>query len=294
MKKELRSDFLTRQYMVSKDFEIYYYSDKNLKGVDYHSHNYYEFYFFLGGSVSLEIDGVSSPLSPGDMVLIPPGVRHRPVITRSDESYQRFVFWISQDYCTRLLPQSRHYGYVMQQVATSHKYIYHFDVFTFNGLQTKIFSLIEELQSDRFGAETRIGICVEDLVFSINRYVYEMENPSLPKEEHSLCQNLLSYMEANIAEDISLELLSREFYVSKYHIAHVFKDNLGLSVHQYIIKKRLALSSAAILSHTEISQAYLQFGFKDYSAFYRAFKKEYGMSPKEYREVFGPLKNGGA
>lgn len=242
----------------------------------------------------MEIDGVSSPLSPGDMVLIPPGVRHRPVITRQDEAYRRFVFWISQDYCKRLLAQSKYYGYVMQHVTTTKKYIYHFDVFTFNGLQSRIFSLIEELHSDRFGAETRIGICVEDLVFSINRYVYEMEHPSSPKEEHSLYQNLLSYIESNIAEDITLDLLAQEFYVSKYHIAHVFKENLGLSVHQYIIKKRLALSQAAILSHTEISEAYLQFGFKDYSAFYRAFKKEYGMSPKEYREVFSPLKTGGA
>lgn len=46
MKKELRTQFLTRQHMVSKDFEIYYYSDTTLLKVENHAHNYYEFYFF--------------------------------------------------------------------------------------------------------------------------------------------------------------------------------------------------------------------------------------------------------
>ena len=46
MKKNLQSAFSTRQYMLSKDFEIYYYNDTRLKPVKSHSHDYYEFYFF--------------------------------------------------------------------------------------------------------------------------------------------------------------------------------------------------------------------------------------------------------
>ena len=49
MKKNLQTAFITRQHMLSRDFELYYYNDHNLSKVDLHSHNYYEFYFFMEG-----------------------------------------------------------------------------------------------------------------------------------------------------------------------------------------------------------------------------------------------------
>lgn len=71
MKKELRTQFLTRQHMVSKDFEIYYYSDTTLLKVENHAHNYYEFYFFLEGDVSIQIGSDIYPVQFGDIMLIP-------------------------------------------------------------------------------------------------------------------------------------------------------------------------------------------------------------------------------
>ena len=59
MKKYLRTAFSPRQYMLSKDFEIFYYDDTHMSKQKNHTHDYYEFYFFLGGEASIEINGTS-------------------------------------------------------------------------------------------------------------------------------------------------------------------------------------------------------------------------------------------
>ncbi len=84
--------------MVNKDFEIYFYSDKSTPHVDAHSHNYYEFYFFIEGDVSIEIEKTVTKLKHGDIVVIPPGCKHRAIVAKDGESYSRFVFWISRDF----------------------------------------------------------------------------------------------------------------------------------------------------------------------------------------------------
>ena len=112
-----------------------------------------------------------------------------------------------------------------------------------------------------------------------------MLEPEKKVTDASLYANLVEYIENHLDEELSLERLAEEFYVSKYHIAHVFKDNIGLSIHQYITKKRLLLCEEAIRAKMNITDVYQTYGFGDYSSFYRAFKKEYGLSPKEYRDM---------
>ncbi len=289
MKKNLQTTFSTRQNMLSQDFEIYYYNDtfqnSHYYNVNSHVHNYYEFYFFLEGNVTMNIEGALHALKPGDVIIIPPNISHYAILNDEHIPYRRFVFWISIDYCNDLLQLSPDYVYLMQHARVTKHYIFHYDVIGFNTLQSKVFRLIEELHSNRFGRDAKITLCANDLILHLNRSVYEMEHPKSQHEQQHLYQNLLLFIEDHLDEELTLDRLAEQFFVSKYHIAHVFKENLGLSVHQFITKKRLRMCQEAILSQTTISNIYLKYGFKDYSSFFRAFKKEFGMSPKEYREL---------
>lgn len=285
MKKNLETRFQPRQYMVSDYFEIYYYNDHELSKVALHSHDYYEFYFFLEGDISIQIGQETYPVRYGDVMLIPPHIPHRPIIHSTSTPYRRFVFWISQEYCLHLRSISPDYVYLMEYVKKEKQYIFHNDQITFNSLQSQLMRLIEEMNAERFGKETQISLYVNELVLYLNRMIYDRNAPRDKKIEISLYQNLILYIEDHLEGELSLDMLAKEFYVSKYHIAHVFKEQLGMSIHQYITKKRLALCREAILSGMSITQVYQTFGFGDYSSFYRAFKKEYGISPRDFKDM---------
>lgn len=285
MKKNLQTAFQPRQYMLSKDFELYYYEDRALPKVDLHTHDYYEFYFFLEGNVQMQIGEEIFPVRFGDIMLIPPHLPHRPIIKSQNAPYRRFVFWISQKYCEHLIQSSPDYAYIMQFVGTQKRYIFHTDQIAFNAVQSKILRLLEEMRSEKFGRDAQISVCINDLLLCLNRLAYEQNTPVKKNHEHLLYQQLTEYIEDHLDEDLSLEKLAKKFYVSKYYIAHVFKDNIGMSIHQYITKKRLTLCKEAISGKMSITEAYHMFGFGDYSSFYRAFKKEYGISPKDFQDM---------
>ena len=285
MAKRQSSQFNTRQYMLREDYEVYYYSDTHFRSVGSHSHNYYELYFFEEGAVTMVIDEKPYPLRTGDVIVIPPGIDHRAQLTDPEKAYRRFVFWVSQPFLTALECRSADYGYLLRRTKARGNYVYHFDLPTFNALRTRLFTLLNELHADRFGKDAAIALCISDLLLFLGRTVYEQEQQRNKKEQLSRYEAITQYVDGHLDEPLSLDALARQFFMSKYYLVHLFRENTGLSVHQYILKKRLAACCDAMQGGAAVGEAYRQWGFGDYSAFYRAFRKEYGMSPSAYLEL---------
>lgn len=285
MKKNLESTFHVDRYMSAKNFELYYYNDYEPDKIALHTHDYYEFYFFLEGDISMQVGKQIFPVRHGDFMLIPPHHPHKALIHSTSTPYRRFVFWVSTEYYELLLKTSADYGYLLQYIKKNKTFLFHSSTIEFNTTQHKILLLIEELHAERFGKNAWLTLNVNDLILHLNRMIYEQNHTAYVREDE-LYRRLLLYINENIEGDLSLEHLSAVFYISKYYIAHVFKDNLGISIHQYITKKRLTLCREAILSSANISEIYQTFGFGDYSSFYRAFKKEFGISPKDFRDMY--------
>ncbi|WP_026892932.1 helix-turn-helix domain-containing protein [Lacrimispora aerotolerans] len=287
MKKELSTGFNDRQYMNSGEFEVFFYKDANLNHIVDHSHPYYEVYFFLSGDVTYDVAGNQYDLQYGDYLLIPPGTKHHPIFHSTDKNYQRFVLWISRSYYESMCTWSEDFSYSFRYAEEKKSYRFRTDFITFQNIQGRLLDLLEELHGNRAFHKLNAELLVLSFLLQINRITYDMLHQVPVAYENVLYLNLCDYINNHLSEDLSLDKLASFFYSSKYHISHVFKDNMGISIHQYIIKKRLNASKNGILSGIPFTELYHQYGFSDYTSFYRAFKKEFGLSPKEFREQKG-------
>lgn len=285
MARSYISIFDERQYMQDKYFELYYYEDSYFSGVKNHVHDYYEFYFFLEGNMEISINHKKHTLKHGDVILIPPGIPHHVINHDYNIPYRRFIFWLDEEYLTEITSRSEDLRYIFDYTAKHKKYIYSNDIIEFNVIEYKLIHLIEEKATQRFGYIPQISLCVYDLILHLNRMAYETINPVKTHTNQSLDKSIIAHIENHLDEELTLDSIAETFFVSKYHIAHLFKQKFGISIHQYITKKRLDMCKNALSSELNITEIFHRFGFHDYSSFYRAFKKEFGLSPKEYREL---------
>lgn len=271
--------------MLADDFEIYYYSDTDFKSVSPHVHDYYEFYIPLAGSIRYEIQRTLYDVSPTNVILVPPGLEHRALNLDRSASYTRIVFWLSRKYTekiTQLLPDTA----MLLHRADSGRFIYSFTPNEILMIRSQLMKILEEVHTSRFGRIEFLETYIHELLLYMNRIIYEQENTVQTSDAGDLLQNLLSYIDVHIDEKLTLDAMAETFSVSKFYISHLFKDNLGISMHQYIMHKRITLCALEIICGKPIKNVYHEHGIEDYSSFYRAFRKEYSLSPKEFQAVY--------
>jgi AraC family transcriptional regulator len=100
-----------------------------------------------------------------------------------------------------------------------------------------------------------------------------------------LIQDTVEFIEANIREEISLETVSRRFFLSEFHFNRMFRTVTGRTLKQYILGRKLS-SAMEKLSATDekVIDIALDYGFQYPEVFSRAFKKQFGLSPEMFRK----------
>jgi AraC family transcriptional regulator len=99
-------------------------------------------------------------------------------------------------------------------------------------------------------------------------------------------QRALDYIEDHLMETLTLESLAEKACFSPYHFHRVFQAMVGDSVMEYVRKRRLTVAAERLFYHDEkVIDIALEVGFQYQESFNRAFKKHFGMSPKQYRKA---------
>ena len=101
---------------------------------------------------------------------------------------------------------------------------------------------------------------------------------------------IIDYLNEHLTEDISIDSLSETFFLSRYHLMHSFKEETGYTIGNYLSTKRLLLARDLILQGEPITNVCYECGFRNYSTFSRAFKKNFGYSPREQRAIDSTLR----
>jgi AraC-like DNA-binding protein len=107
--------------------------------------------------------------------------------------------------------------------------------------------------------------------------VREPEPPATPTSATVL--RLIDYLNAHLHAELSLDTLAKEFFISKYHLCRLFRQETGASILTYFNAKRLSLAKQMISEGESATAVALRLGFRDYSTFYRAYRKQNGESP---------------
>ena len=245
----------------------------------FHSHDFYELYFYVSGNVTYYIENETYYLSKGDILIIPPGKLHRTVIGEGG-LYDRYVLWlypnrISEDDGLRALTETAE-SLANEKNTRLVSYDGHELIF----MKELFEKLCEEFREDRPYSYEICRSCVTLILREVCSALSSAPVKAAEREE--LISRVISRLNADIAAAPSLDELSSEFYISKYHLAHKFREYTGTTVHRYILMKKINTAKELLENGAQTSKVCELCGFSTYSNFYKAFTKITGSSPKKY------------
>lgn len=237
----------------------------SVEGTEFHSYN--EMVLFLDGESRLISANIQLPLKHGSIVIIPQEQFHQFVVT-APENYVRCILGFENT--DELAPII---GEVMNEVAV----IDHPPAelrYVFDSLIRIATSPLPEKEQTLFLKSCISQAMLELKLFSgepINRHV--LLSP--------LTEQALSYIDEHYSQPINVAAIAKALNTSPSSLSHKFKADLSISVYRYLSEKRLSAARQLIAGGESLTRAALLCGFREYSSFFRLYKKHYRSKPSD-------------
>lgn len=255
----------------------------NRQSISLHSHSFYEIMFCRScDRVEYLVGANRYRLAAGDLILVAPGVSHKPILPDDMQyAYERDILWVSSDLVERiceLFPASllkTVEGFSLLRTKGS-DWSYIGDYFS-DGLRE-----FEEMQTGYEESATATAMLI---LTHLCRAAHSGEANHSQAEQPTLLTSFIEYIENNLSESLTLDSIAAHFYISRSAVSKFFREEMDTSFHRFLTQRRLILAKQLISEGEGMERVAQLCGFTDYSVFYKAFKKEYGLSPREFAKL---------
>ncbi len=248
--------------------------------VTQHSHRFLEIICCVQGRLEYLLDTRRYQVRPGDVIIVPPGVTHLPILPdRMTSPYVRDVAWVSPvmlEYIRKMHPdfQGADRPLVHSTAGTGWEYL------------TRFFERnTRESETRAAGWEVCVYGNTVQLLVHLARAVKEFDACSSAAPRGDLLEKVLEYVRENMSGRITLTDTARQFHISESTLTHLFSHEMGMGFYRCVTQRRLAEAKNQIARGLSMEETGRNVGYSEYSAFYRAFRAEYGISPLQYRKM---------
>lgn len=267
---------ISRAGYLRENYHYFHLRDTAGQELDFHFHEFDKVVLLLAGRVDYIVEGRSYTLKPWDVLLVKHHTIHKAVIDQS-VPYERIIIYLDGKYFGRSMPEA-HLMDSFDQADRSGQHLLTPSASQRQEIQ-RVLSAYEASTGDEgIGAPALRETFIIQLLIHISRMTASSTQPRENQYDPKI-QQVLSYINEHLTEELSVEQLADLAYLSKYHFMRLFKAQTGSTVHAYVRQKRLLHAARLIREGASVGKAAADSGFGDYSAFHRAFRESFGISP---------------
>lgn len=273
-----------REGYLNENYHYFHLHDTAGQERSFHYHDFDKIVVMVSGKVDYTVEDVTYPLSPGNILLIRNHSIHRALIDVS-EPYDRVIIYLDPDFFEKTFPAAR-LTECFETAERSGNCLLLPDKTTYAELNQILQSYETAAEDRRTGADAMRDTYLAQMMILINRISAEGETAGAGTSAlyDEKITKAVTYINEHFSEEISVESLAAEVYLSKYHFMRLFKAQTGETVHAYIRQKRLLYAARLIRGGTPAIEAARESGFADYSTFSRAFRDSFGIRPGDLKQ----------